>query len=202
MTNKWSKVLMLVAGMGLTACGAEQVETTQAAKTVLPAHILDDGEGEAIAFPIHGTRRLADPHTNMAGMSFFELQVPAGSPGAPPHTHSHEDEFFYVRQGSATFMANGTQKTVSAGGFVLLPRHGLHAFWNTGDEDAILLVGTSKGKFGDFFDAVAIAAREENAQTPQAVGAILGRIGAERGIKIDMSKVPTEVAALYGMPPQ
>lgn len=166
-----------------------------------PPLVLDGGEGESIAFPFHPTSRLAGPDTNLAGMSFFEIQIPAGTPGAPPHTHQHEDEFFYVREGSATFLTNEDRKTISAGGFVLLPRHSLHAVWNTSDEDAILLVGTSAGRFGDFFDAVAMEVQASGANTPEAIGAIVGRLGAERGVIIDMSKVPPDVAALYGMPP-
>jgi mannose-6-phosphate isomerase-like protein (cupin superfamily) len=161
--------------------------------------MLDGGEGESIAFPLHPTARLAGPDSNIAGMSFFEIAIPTGAPGAPPHTHSHEDEFFYVRQGTVTFMVNDERRTLQAGGFVLLPRHSLHAMWNTSDEDATLLVGTSAGKFGDFFDAVAMEVRAANASTPAEVGAIVGRLGAERGIVIDMTKVPEDVAALYGM---
>jgi quercetin dioxygenase-like cupin family protein len=164
-----------------------------------PPILLDGGEGEPIAFPIHPTLRLADPESNVAGMSFFEVRIPAGAPGAPPHTHTNEDEFFYVREGTITFMANDERRTLGPGGFILLPRHSLHAMWNTSDEDAILLVGTSAGSFGDFFDAVAMEVRESDASTPAEVGAILGRLGAERGIIIDMSKVPEDVAALYGM---
>ncbi len=161
--------------------------------------VLDSGEGEAIAFPLHPTLRLADADTNLAGMSFFEIRIAAGAPGAPPHTHSHEDEFFYVREGTVTFLTGVEHNTIGAGGFVLLPRNGLHAVWNASDEEAILLVGTSKGKFGDFFDAVAMEVRKANAGSPQEVGAIVGRLGAERGIVIDMSKVPDEVKELYGL---
>lgn len=161
--------------------------------------LLQGGEGEPIDFPIHPTQLLAGPDSNQAGMSFFEIRIRARSAGAPPHTHAHEDEFFYVREGAVTFMADDQRKTLRAGGFVLLPRQSLHAMWNASDQDAILLVGTSEGKFGDFFDAVAIEVRETGASSPPEIGAILGRMGAERGIVIDMSKVPEDVAALYGM---
>ena len=163
-----------------------------------PPILLDGGQGEPIAFPIHPTLRLADPDSNIAGMSFFEIRILAGAAGAPPHTHTHEDEFFYVREGTVTFMANGERKTLEAGGFVLLPRHSMHAVWNTSDEDATLLVGTSAGRFGDFFDAVAMEVRGSDARTPSEIGAILGRLGQERGIVIDMTKVPEDVASLYG----
>ena len=161
--------------------------------------VLDGGEGGPIEFPLHPTFRLADPDTNLAGMSFFEIHIAAGAPGSPPHTHANEDEFFYVREGTVTIMTAEGRNTIGAGGFVLLPRHSLHALWNASDEDAILLVGTSQGEFGDFFDAVAMEVRATSASSPQEVGAIVGRLGAERGIVVDMTKIPEDVAALYGL---
>lgn len=164
-----------------------------------PPYALNPEEAESIAFPPHPTRRLAGPDTNEAGLSLFEIEIAANTAGAPPHTHTHEDEFFYVRSGSVTFMFNEERKTVRAGGIALLPRNSLHAVWNAGDEDATLLVGTTGGKFGDYFDAVAIEVRKKNASTPQAVGEIMGRLGVERGVTIHMDKVPADVAALYGL---
>lgn len=199
MKIRMTSTLALLAACGVAAFGSGAEETASSTAESRPPIVLDGGEGEPVAFPLHPTLRLADPDTNIAGMSFFEIRVPAGAPGAPPHTHTHEDEFFYVREGTVTFMTKKDRKTIKAGGFVLLPRHGLHAFWNTSDEDAILLVGTSAGRFGDFFDAVAMEARASHASTPAEVGAIVGRLGAERGVIIDMTKVPEDVAALYGL---
>jgi len=195
-----TRVLILATAfsMGAVACGPENVETKSNSSNY-EAIILNSQEGTDIPFPLHETRELAGYETNVAGMSFFELRIPKKSAGAPPHSHSHEDEFFYVRTGSLTFMADNSRKTISAGGFVLLPRNGLHAFWNSSDEDAIVLVGTSKGEFGDFFDAVAVEARQKQAASPQQIGEIVGLLGAERGIIIDMSKLPDDVAGLYGL---
>lgn len=166
-----------------------------------PALILDGGEGAEIPFPLHPTTRLAAAEQTESGLSLFEISIPAQSAGAPPHAHTHEDEFFYVRSGTVTFMADGAEKTISEGGFVLLPRGGWHAMWNMSDTDAILLVGTSDGQFDDFFDAVAMAAAQAENLSPPEVGAIVGRIGAEREIIIDMTKVPANVRPLYGLPP-
>lgn len=190
--------------LGLAMCltGCEMIDRSAAPAEPYDVIIVDGDEAEPIAFPLLPTRRLAGPETNIAGMSFFEHDVPAQSAGAPPHTHSHEDEFFYVREGQVTFMADDQRQTLSAGGFILLPRGSLHAFWNDTDDDAILLVGASEGQFGDFFDAVAIEAQKQQPKSPQEMGLLLDRISAERGIKIDMSKLPPDVAALYGMPGQ
>jgi len=165
-----------------------------------PALLIDSGEGEPIDFPLHPATRLVDAQSNSAGLSLFEIQIPANTAGAPPHTHTHEDEFFYVREGTVTFMADGETKTISPGGLVMLPRGSTHAMWNSGDAESTLLVGTSDGRFDDFFDAVAMEAAAAGDLTPPEIGAIVGRIGAERGIIIDMSLVPDEVRPLYGLP--
>lgn len=203
MKNLSRGTLAGLSALALSACSSLGfAEDTASAPALKPALLMDAGEGKPIDFPLHPTTRLAGAESNHAGLSLFEIRVPANSAGAPPHTHTHEDEFFYVREGTVTFMADGKQKRISPGGLVMLPRGGSHAMWNAGEEDATLLVGTSAGEFDDFFDAVAMEAAAAEGLTPPEIGAIVGRIGAERGIIIDMSLVPDEVRPLYGMPPK
>jgi len=203
MKNISTGALVSVSAVTLMACSsASLAEDTPSAAEPKPALLLDAGEGEPIDFPLHPATRLAGADSNEAGLSLFEIKVPANSAGSPPHTHTHEDEFFYVQAGTVTFMADGKEKTISPGGLVMLPRGGTHAMWNAGEEDATLLVGTSAGQFDDFFDAVAMEVSAAGDLTPPEIGAIVGRIGAERGIIIDMSLVPDEVRPLYGMPPK
>ncbi len=198
-----SSALIGVSAVALMACTSSSfADDTSSVADPKPALMIDSGEGEAIQFPLHPTTRLADASSNQAGLSLFEIEVPANSAGAPPHTHTHEDEFFYVREGTVTFMADGERKMISPGGLVMLPRGGSHALWNAGDTDATLLVGTSEGEFDDFFDAVAMEVASAGDLTPPEIGAIVGRVGAERGIIIDMSLVPDDVRPLYGMPPK
>lgn len=192
--------LSVTALMACTSSGFAEDKTHEPGPK--PALLIDAGDGETIDFPLHPTTRLVDADSNIAGLSLFEIEIPANTAGAPPHTHTHEDEFFYVRKGSVTFMADGNQKTLSPGGLVMLPRGSTHAVWNAGDEDATLLVGTSDGAFDDFFDAVAMEVAAAGELTPPEIGAIVGRIGAERGVLIDMSLVPDAVRPLYGMPPK
>ncbi|MEP1142475.1 MAG: cupin domain-containing protein [Henriciella sp.] len=193
--------VMLVPAFALVACTATFADEAKTPDEPKAAIMLDAGEGTTIDFPLHPTSRLVDAASNQAGLSLFEIVVSANSAGAPPHTHTHEDEFFYVREGSITFMADDKQKTITAGGLVMLPRGGMHAMWNASEADAVLLVGTSAGEFDDFFDVIAMEVASSGALSPPEVGAIVGRVGAERGILIDMSQVPNEVRPLYGMPP-
>lgn len=192
--------LLLIALSACSEANGVQPQAQPEAKPK-PAIILDAGEGEAVPFPPHPTTRVASAEATESGLSLFEIAIPANSAGAPPHRHTHEDEFFYVREGTVTFMADGERKTISAGGFVLLPRDGWHAVWNDGDTDATLLVGTSQGQFDDFFDAVAIEAATRTEPSPQEIGAIVAEVGAARGITIDMALIPDDVRGLYGLPP-
>ncbi len=203
MTSFLSAALVGLSTVALMACASSSfTEDAPSVPELKPALLIDAGEGEAISFPLHPTTRLAGAESNDAGLSLFEIKVPANSAGAPPHAHTHEDEFFYVREGTVTFMADGSQKTISPGGLAMLPRGGTHALWNAGDIDATLLVGTSAGEFDDFFDAVAMEVASTGDLTPPEIGAIVGRIGAERGVIIDMSLVPEDIRPLYGMPPK
>jgi quercetin dioxygenase-like cupin family protein len=71
----------------------------------------------------------------------IEHKVPPGS-GVPPHTHTHEDEIFYVLEGQITFeTANlAAPLRLAAGGFVFSPRGQRHTFRNEGPAEARLLV--------------------------------------------------------------
>jgi quercetin dioxygenase-like cupin family protein len=164
-----------------------------------PPKIIPPGEGEVVEVPFHPVFKLLGERENETALTFYEFRVPPRSAGAPPHTHTHEDEFFYVVSGTASFMSGEEVTVAPPGTFAALTRGHLHAFWNDTDEEVVLLLAVSTGKFEGFFDAVAVAMREEKPGSPQEVGALVGRLGAENGITIDMSKVPEGVRSLYGM---
>jgi len=97
-------------------------------------------------------------------LSAFEATVPPGA-GAPPHTHAHEDEAFYVTQGEMVFEIEGRNLPLrlAAGGFALAPRGSRHAFRNESDVEARMLVLALPGAglermFGAFDDVMRKAA--------------------------------------------
>jgi quercetin dioxygenase-like cupin family protein len=73
--------------------------------------------------------------------SLWEDVVPPGA-GAPPHTHAHEDEAFYVLSGEiqVEFEGESAPHRVGPGGFFFGPRHRRHAYRNVGDQPARVLV--------------------------------------------------------------
>lgn len=167
-----------------------------------PPKILAPGEGEPVDVPFHPTDLLISETENASGLSFYEFRVPPRSAGAPPHIHAHEDEFFYVVSGMVSFMNGESVIEGGPGTFAALTRGNAHAFWNAGDEEAVMVVGVSNGNFEDFFDAVAREVAAEQPAGPAAMGALVGRLGAERGIEIRMDLLPEQAAPFYGPPPQ
>ena len=61
----------------------------------------------------------------------------------------------------------------------------------------LMLVAASKGNFEKFFDEVAMAVQAEKPASAEAMGALIGKTAAARGITIRMDAVPDEAKALY-----
>jgi len=76
--------------------------------------------------------------------SLFETQTPARS-GAPPHIQRNEDEAFFVLEGTYTFLLGDKQVEAQAGSFVFAPRGTPHAFTNSGETPARMLILASPG---------------------------------------------------------
>jgi quercetin dioxygenase-like cupin family protein len=163
-----------------------------------PPKIVGPGEGTPVAIPIHPVDRLLSQDENQDGLTFYEFRVPPRSAGAPPHVHTHEDEFFYVVAGNVSFMNGDEVIEGRPGTFAALTRGHPHAFWNAGDEPAVMVVGVSNGRFEDFFDALAKEVREKNPATRAEVGEMIGRLAAESDIAIRMDLLPEEAARFYG----
>ena len=86
---------------------------------------------------------------------FYSLSEGSREPGegAPPHTHSVEDEGFYILEGQLTFYVENNEGVVaSPGSFVFAPKGLRHSFRNEGTTKARFLVIISPGGFEKFFD--------------------------------------------------
>lgn len=73
--------------------------------------------------------------------SLWEAVIPPGG-GAPPHTHAHEDESFYVLSGELLVELEGdaAPHRVAPGGFFFGARGRRYAFRNVGDQPAHVLI--------------------------------------------------------------
>ncbi len=73
--------------------------------------------------------------------SIWETIVPPGH-GVPAHTHTREDEAFYVLTGEVLVDVEGEADPLrlAAGAFLFAPRHRRHGYRNVGSDIAHLLV--------------------------------------------------------------
>ncbi|MGE0653916.1 MAG: cupin domain-containing protein [Alphaproteobacteria bacterium] len=73
--------------------------------------------------------------------SLWEAVFPPGA-GAPPHTHAHEDEAFYLLSGELVieFEGEAGPRRVAPGGFFFGARGRRHAIRNVGDQPARVLI--------------------------------------------------------------
>ncbi len=74
------------------------------------------------------------------GLGVFELVVPPGANVPPPHSHSHNEEFFYVVEGSIGYSVDNESRELAPGQWMSTPRGSVHAFRNTGTQTARALV--------------------------------------------------------------
>jgi quercetin dioxygenase-like cupin family protein len=93
--------------------------------------------------------------------------------GPPRHVHTHEDECFYVLEGTVTGTCGDEAFEAAPGSFVFLPRGLAHAFRAADGEARLLLIAVPGGiehYFGEINNATSIAEQE--------------RIGARYGIRV------------------
>jgi quercetin dioxygenase-like cupin family protein len=78
--------------------------------------------------------------------SIWESIVPPGR-GAPAHTHTREDEAFYVLSGEVLVEVEGASDPLrlGTGAFLFAPRHRRHGYRNVGTDPARLLVFAMPG---------------------------------------------------------
>jgi len=99
--------------------------------------------------------------------SVWESIVPPGA-GAPAHTHTREDEAFYVLSGEVLIELEGAADPLrlGPGGFLFAPRNRRHGYRNIGTAAARLLVFAIPGTGLDRMFAAFDAASKSTAHMP------------------------------------
>ena len=115
---------------------------------------MDDAEGKDVERPAPGLAKAAIVAPPLAGrtigdsdgsFAIAEWKDAGGPPGpprfiAPLHVHHHEDEAWYVLEGTVRFQLGGQEVEAPAGAAVVGLRGVPHTFWNPGPGPARYLV--------------------------------------------------------------
>lgn len=102
------------------------------------------GDGRAHWFAGNLMTLKAGGAESEAGWTFLEAQLRAGH--APPlHVHRHEDEAFYLLDGSMRFRCGDDEFDADAGDFIFVPRGTPHAFRVGPNGAHTLQVATANG---------------------------------------------------------
>jgi len=118
--------------------------------------------------------------------SVWESIVPPGR-GAPAHTHTREDEAFYVLSGEVLVEVEGTADPLrlGTGAFLFAPRHRRHGYRNVGTDTARLLVFAMPGDGLDHMFAAFDEAGKRSGHMP-AIETVAA-IAKQHGVVIHLS---------------
>jgi mannose-6-phosphate isomerase-like protein (cupin superfamily) len=115
----------------------------------------------------------------------FEALVPPDG-GPPPHIHHREQESYYILEGTLDITLGETVLKVSPGDFVHIPRGTVHAFRNTGETAARMLLLCVPSGLEKFFEEALEPVQDPSASPPlnrEEVNARLRAAGPRHGVE-------------------
>jgi len=148
-------------------------------------HVLGPEQGEAVNLLALGVRFMIEGEVTGGRFSLVEHPLPPRALGAPVHTHRNEDEYSYVLEGRVGVQLGDEVVEAGPGELVFKPRGVAHAFWNAGDEPALLLEIISPAGFENYFREMAplLAA-------PERDQAAIDEVVARYELDIDFGTIP------------
>lgn len=156
-------------------------------------HVLGPSQGERVNLFLLGVRFLIDGETTGGAFSLVEHPLPPRALGAPPHTHANEDEYSFVLEGRIGVQIGDDVLEAGPGALVRKPRGIEHAFWNAGDEPALLLELISPAGFENYFRELA-----PHLEGPEPDHAAIREVARRHALEIDPSGIPA-FAARHGL---
>lgn len=151
--------------------------------TSLQPYFLQANEGEAVWYTTTRMTLKATRESTGGALSLVEaLMAPDTAP--PWHVHHHEDEMFYILDGSFLFKCGDELFEAGAGSFVFLP-HGIpHSFKNVGETVAKVLVLATPGGLDQYFVDAGTPALEEGLRPQPLDFQQMAAIAAQHGVEI------------------
>src|SRR5215470_12640866 len=80
----------------------------------------------------------------------MEVEIPAHTL-VKPHTHTREDEFSLILEGTVGVRVGDRELTAGPGSYLVKPRHTPHAMWNATSAPARVIEILAPGRAGSLF---------------------------------------------------
>ena len=152
-------------------------------------NILTPSDGQLVWLGGLGIHFKLDGTNTQGAFSVVEHPLEPGAL-APPHTHSREDEFSYVLEGTVGVMLGDQEFLVSSGSYIVKPRGIPHAFWNPGPEPARLLEIIAPAGFERYFEKLAALVNKNMSRDDEAIE----KLASEYGLTYHMEQMPALIA--------
>jgi quercetin dioxygenase-like cupin family protein len=118
-----------------------------------------------------------DPVKGSNNLALGTQQLPKGS-GIPVHRHPHNDEAFYVLEGSGSVTLNDVRHSCERGGTIFIPKNTWHGFSSPDQELVLLWIMVPPGLDG-FFRETCSRPGEPRKELTRQINAIVLKYGAE-----------------------
>ena len=151
--------------------------------------ILPPNDGQLVWLGGLGIQFKLDGTTTHGAFSVVEHPLEPGA-FAPPHTHSREDEFSYVLEGTVGVKLGDQEFLVTQGSYIVKPRGIPHAFWNPGPEPARLLEIIAPAGFERYFMQMAALVSKNAPPDEEAIA----KLANEYGLTYHMEQAPALIA--------
>ena len=141
---------------------------------VTRGYVVGPGEGA----PDQGPEVKASGRSTGGSLTLIEVAIDGGP---PRHTHTREDESFYVLTGTLEVECGDDRFQAGPGSFVFLPRNLPHVFRSVGGPARALLIVTPGGLDEYFAELSAALAADADASQVRAIQRTYGIARSERG---------------------
>ena len=155
--------------------------------------LLSPGDGQLVWLGGLGVHFKLDGTDTQGAFAVVEHPVEPGAL-APPHTHTREDEFSYVLEGTVGVKIGDQEFLASPGSYIVKPRGVPHAVWNAGPAPARLLEIIAPAGFEHYFVQLATLLRKDGSPDEEAIE----RLASKYGLTYHLEQVPALIAK-YGL---
>jgi quercetin dioxygenase-like cupin family protein len=109
------------------------------------------------------------PGEATGGLSTTLTQTSPPDGGPPPHSHTHEDETFYVLEGEYEFLEDGQWHKAEHGRAVLAKRGSVHTFRNVGNSTGKMLVFLTPAGLEKYLEEISSLSMPQDAAQLMAI---------------------------------